>query len=265
MKTRTVIINILLVLFIVAGLGYLARYRLLDLWESWMRKPEPEPVTLAQIFNRNNDSATNQETNTNVLNTNTAVVIPPEYNLVVPFTTQSPLAEWTEQDNESCEEAAAVMVHYYWQEKTFTKEVAKEELQKIVDFENEHYGKYKDTTAEETAQLIKDMWGYEKVEVRYEVTIEEIKKEVLAGRPVILPSAGRMLGNPNFRSPGPLYHMLVVRGWTKDEIITNDPGTRKGEGYRYSPEVLLNAVHDWNDGQVDSGQKAMIVVWPNTD
>jgi len=265
MKTRTVIINIILVVFIMAGLGYLARYRILDLWESWMSEPEPEPVTLAQIFNRNNGAVTNQETNTNSSNTNAEVVIPDEFNLVVPFTTQSPLAEWTEQDNESCEEAAALMVHYYWGEKTFTKDLAKEELQKIVDFENEHYGQYKDTTAEATAQFIRDMWGYKKVEVRYDITIEDIKREVVQGRPVILPTAGRLLGNPNFKSPGPPYHMLVVRGWTKDMIITNDPGTRKGEGYQYEPEVLWEAIHDWN-GSVETitdGRKAMVVVWPN--
>lgn len=226
-----------------------------------MTEPAPEAVTYRQLSNSRANQNTNTAANANI--EPAPVTIPAEFNLAVPFTTQSPFAEWTEQDNESCEEAAALIVHYYWQEKTFTKEIAKQEIQAVVDFENEHFGFYKDTTAEQTAEFIKLLWGYKKVEVQYDISIDDIKREVAQGRPVIVPSAGRMLGNPNFKAPGPIYHMLVVRGWTKDMIITNDPGTRKGEGYQYKPEVLYNAIHDWNGGDVDNGRKAMIVVWPN--
>lgn len=265
MRTRAIVLNTILILFILAGLGFLGRHRIVGLWERWMTEPAPEPVSVNQMVNRSL-AVNNSNLNINSTNSNQApapVVLPAEFDLAVPFTTQSPYAEWTEQDEESCEEAASLIVHYYWQNKTFTKEVAKRELQKIVDFENEHLGKYKDTTAEETAQIIRDMWGYKRVDVRHDVTIEDIKQEVAQGRPVILPTAGRLLGNPNFKSPGPLYHMLVVRGWTKNMIITNDPGTRKGEGYQYKPETLFNAIHDWNNGDVNNGQKVMIVVWPN--
>ncbi|MDD5039868.1 MAG: C39 family peptidase [Patescibacteria group bacterium] len=273
MKTRILIINSVLVLFIAAGLAYLARGRIASLWDDWMHEPAPAAVTYEDILNRlgnRNDAAVNVNisANSNAATINIApepIPLPDELNLDVPFTTQSPFAEWTEQDNESCEEAASLIVHYYWQKKTFTKEIAKQELQGIVDFENEHLGKFKDTTAEETAQLIKDMWGYERVDVRYDVTIDDIKREVSEGRPVILPTAGRLLGNPNFRSPGPVYHMLVVRGWTRDMMITNDPGTRKGEEYQYAPGVLQNAIHDWNGtgDAIEQGRKAMIVVYPN--
>jgi hypothetical protein len=267
MKTRVLIVNIIMIAFIIAGLGYLGRHRIFNLWEQWMRDPEPEPVTIGQMFNQNkNSSVVNQNGNNNSNLNSAPVVIPDEFNLAIPFTTQSPDAKWTEQDEESCEEAAALIVHYYWLDKAFTKDIAEKELQTIVDFENEHYGKYKDTTAEETAQFIKDLWGYQRVDVKYDVTVEDIKREVAQGRPVIVPTAGRMLGNPNFKNPGPPYHMLVVRGWTKNMIITNDPGTRKGEGYQYKPEVLFNAIHDWT-GSVDTiteGRKAMIVVWPNS-
>ena len=58
--------------------------------------------------------------------------------------------------------------------------------------------------------------------------------------------------------------MLVVRGYTDDKFITNDVGTRKGENYQYDYDVLMNSIHDWNDGDVDNGQRVVIVVWPNT-
>lgn len=262
MKTRTLLLNTLLVLIIMGGLTYMGRHRIVNVWHQWMTDPEPEAVTYDQLKNQRTtiDEPLNSNTNTNQP---APVVIPAKLNLAVPFTTQSPDAKWTEQDEESCEEASALIVHYYWQHKTFTTAIAKQELQAIVDFENVHYGKYKDTTAEQTAQFIKDIWGYKRVEVKYDITMDDIKREVAAGRPVILPAAGRMLGNPNFKSPGPLYHMLVVRGWTDDMIITNDPGTRKGEGYQYQPDVLYNAIHDWNDGDVANGRKAIVVVWPN--
>ena len=263
MKSKIFILNTILVIIILAGLGYIGRHRIISLWEEWMKEPEPEPVTVTEIINnvvnRVTDTNNNEEANGNQPE---EIVIPEEFNLAVPFTTQSPFAEWTEQDNESCEEAAALIVHYYWQNKTFTKDIAKQELQTIVDFENDYFGFYKDTNAEQTVEFIRELWGYDRVDVVYDITIDDIKKEVAQGRPVILPAAGRMLGNPNFRQPGPLYHMLVVRGWTANMIITNDPGTRKGEGYQYSPDVLYNAIHDWNDGDVENGRKAMIVIWP---
>lgn len=264
MKSKILILNTVLVIIILAGLGYMGRHRIVSMWEEWMKEPEPEAVTVAKVINNVVNSVANADDSEEVNNNQPEeIVIPEEFNLAVPFTTQSPYAEWTEQDNESCEEAAALIVHYYWQDKTFTKDIAKQELQSIVDFENDYFGFYKDTNAEQTAEFIRELWGYERVDVKYDITIDDIKKEVAQGRPVILPAAGRMLGNPNFRSPGPLYHMLVVKGWTKNMIITNDPGTRKGEGYQYEPEVLYNSIHDWNDGDVDNGRKAMIVIWPN--
>lgn len=266
MKTRYLIINSLLIIFIIAGLGVIFRRPIIDLWDHWMAEPTPEPVSVVDFINHaNSNKNTDADVNANI-NFNAEpepVVIPAEFNLAVPFTTQSPYAEWTEQDNESCEEAAALTVHYYRQNKTFTKELAKQELQTIVDFEMDYFGYYKDTTAEETAEFIKELWGYGRVDVVYDITIDDIKEQVAQGRPVILPTAGRLLGNPNFKAPGPLYHMIVVRGWTEEMIITNDPGTRKGEEYVYAPDVLYNAIHDWNGGDVDSGRKAMIVVWPN--
>lgn len=260
MKKKIIIPLILLAL---AGLFYFGRHKIADWWENFTAEPLPEPTPLENInvgvnLNENTNSAVNENVNT------APIVLPEEFNLVVPFTTQSPDASWTEQDNESCEEAAILTVHYYWQKKTFTKQIAKDELQKIVDFEMDYFGFYKDTDVVQTAELVKEMWGYERVEVVWDSTFEDIKQQVFAGRPVILPTAGRELHNPNFKTPGPIYHMVVVRGWTKDMIITNDPGTRKGENYTYSPDVLMNAVHDWNGGDIYNGQKVMIVIYPNS-
>jgi hypothetical protein len=63
----------------------------------------------------------------------------------------------------------------------------------------------------------------------------------------------------------------VIRGYdeTEGEFITNDPGTRMGNGYRYKYEKLIAAVHDWNhelaaggmtNEEMDQGRKVVIVV-----
>jgi len=257
-KTPGIILSFVLIFLMFGVFVYFDRHHIIDVWQRWMIERElPEPVSGPENISVN--------TNNNINNNQVPVVvkIPDEINLAVPFTTQAPLVNWDEQHEESCEEAAALIVHYWWQKKTFTKKIANDELQKIVDFEIQKYGDYKDTDSQETAQFIKDLWGYERVDVKYDITIEDIKKEVAQGRPVILPTAGRELDNPNFSQPGPLYHMVVVRGYTKDKIITNDPGTRKGEEYVYNPDVLYNAIHDWNNGDIYNGKKAMVVVWPN--
>ena len=186
--------------------------------------------------------------------------LPAEINLKVPFTPQAPHANWELPYGEACEEASVLMVHYYFEKKTFTKESADKEIKKLVDFQNKKYGFYKDSTADETARFIKDYLKYKKVRV-LPASIDAIKQELAAGRPVIIPVAGRLLGNPNFRRPGPLYHMLVVKGYTKDgKFITNDPGTRNGANYVYDQKVLMNAIHDWNGGDVNNGKKLIIVV-----
>ncbi|TAN57512.1 hypothetical protein EPN15_04040 [Patescibacteria group bacterium] len=189
--------------------------------------------------------------------------LPAEINLKVPFTPQAPHANWELPYGEACEEASALMVHYFFNKKTFTKESADMEIKKLVDFQTKKYGFYKDSTADETARFIKDYWKYKKVRV-LPASIDAIKQELATGRPVIIPAAGRLLGNPNFRHPGPLYHMLVVKGYTKDgKFITNDPGTRNGANYVYDQKALMNAIHDWNGGDVNNGKKVIIVVDKN--
>ena len=172
------------------------------------------------------------------------VDLPTQMTLEVPFTSQAPYGNWDLPYQEACEETAALIAHYFYEKKNFDAATADREILAVVDFQEEHYGFYKDTTAEETARFMRDLWGY-KVRVE-EPTVGAIKQEIAAGRPVIIPAAGRKLGNPFFSGEGPLYHMLVITGYTDDgRFITNDPGTRRGEDYIYDEDVLLAAIHDW--------------------
>lgn len=187
--------------------------------------------------------------------------LPVEFNLAVPFTSQAPFEKWDLPYKEACEEASILMVDAFYKKQKLTKKLSDEEIKKLVEWQKTRLGHFEDTNVEETARIMREYYGYKDVRVVYDITIDDIKREVAQGRPVILPAAGRLLGNKYFRQPGPLYHMLVVRGWTKKGlIITNDPGTKRGEGYLYKPDVLMKAVHDLNEGDVYKGRKAMIVV-----
>ena len=56
--------------------------------------------------------------------------------------------------------------------------------------------------------------------------------------------------------------MLVLTGYNSTEFVTNDVGTRNGEDFVYGKEVIMQAMHDWNGGDVDDGEKRAIVVYP---
>lgn len=183
-------------------------------------------------------------------------------NLDIPFGSQAPFGNWELPYQESCEEAAIIMAHRYLIGETLTPKIMDEEILKLIEWERKKFGFYEDTTAEEIARTLREYFNHDRVEVRYEFTIDDIKREIALGHPVIVPAAGRLLPNPNFRYPGPIYHALVVKGYTDTKIITNDPGTRNGHNFLYDPAALMNAIHDWNPKNILDGRPAIIVVYP---
>lgn len=203
------------------------------------------------------------EQNTNSTPPAEKIKIAASYNLNVPFTMQAPYSDWSEPWQNTCEEASILMVHYYFQQKTFTKEIAKNEILKLVEWQNQNYGNYVDTTAAETAIMVEKNWDYQ-TEVIDNPTVEQIKKFLNEGLPVIVPLAGRELNNPYFRAPGPIYHMAVIKGYTKDDqFIVNDPGIGKGHDYLYPFNTLMNAIHDWNEADINAGPQKALIIYPN--
>lgn len=190
-----------------------------------------------------------------------SVEIPVKKILIVPFTSQAPYADWSMPYKEACEEASAIILDHFFSGRELNKDIATKEINDLVDWQMKNWGEHKDLTAAETAKMIEQYYGY-KAKVVYDININDIKLEISKGNPVIIPAAGRLLGNKYFRVPGPIYHMLVVIGYDADEIITNDPGTKRGEGYRYTYNTFYNAIHDWTGDEetINQGRKAMIIV-----
>jgi hypothetical protein len=180
----------------------------------------------------------------------------------VPFSTQAPFANWDIFHEEACEEAALLMIKYYLDEKKLNPEIAEKEIQAMLDYEIKHYGKYEDSNAQEIVELARDFYGIKNLKVVYDFSLADLQTQLSLNKPIIVPAAGRLLGNPNFKSPGPLYHNLVLVGLDGKMIIANDPGTRNGEGYQYDATLLYEAIHDFPGdlNQIERGRKAMIIL-----
>ena len=191
--------------------------------------------------------------------------LPVEINLAIPFTSQAPNQNWVLPFKEFCEEASVLMVMSYVNRQLINNpDYASQKMLEIKTFEESRFGYYQDTNAEETAIIMREFYDYTRVRVVYDPKIEDIKKALGEGKAVIMPAAGRMLGNPYFQIPGPLYHMIVIKGYTKTgNFITNDPGTRKGKGYRYKADVLQTSLEEYPTGNhipLIDHRTAMIVV-----
>jgi len=180
----------------------------------------------------------------------------------VPFSIQSPDSRWDEAGEESCEEMSEIIVDHFWTKKPLSRKIALEERNKLIEYEINTYGDFRDENAQAIAQRLEDYFGHKNVEVIYDFTLTQLKQKITEGRPIIVPAAGRKLKNPYFTQPGPLYHNLVVTGYDGSDIITNDPGIGRGQNYRYNENILYNAIHDFpgSKEEIEQGRKAMIIV-----
>lgn len=191
------------------------------------------------------------------------VVAPTSKNLALPFTSQAPTGNWDAVHEETCEEASVYMVTEYFSGTTALSAATTESvLQGLVAYE-EANGYGPSVTAAELAHIVTGYFdGAYTVQVLDNPTVDSMKAFINEGYPVIVPAAGRLLGNPFFTGEGPLYHMLVVRGYEDGRFITNDPGTRHGENYTYAEDVFMNAIHDWNNGDPLHGTPRVLVLRP---
>jgi hypothetical protein len=207
--------------------------------------------------------------------------------LDVPFQPQAPFGQWSQPWQDACEEASLVLANRFAHgTTTLSREEMRDEILRLVEFQNGKYGDYKDSDAMRTAEIGREVYGLT-LEVR-EVSphtkdfgvgvkgdeqrtdgIDEIKQYIREGKLVVAPMAGRELHNPYFTPPGPLYHMVIIRGFDErsGEFITNDIGTRRGESLRYPYERIWKALHDFpgEKERILEGAKKIIVISPSSE
>ncbi len=215
-------------------------------------------VTTPDTDATNNDATV--DTDADVQTAGPAVSTPPAINLAVPFTSQAPLGIWDAFTEDTCEEASLLMVYEYYQgapEGSIDPTTADADFHAMVAAEESlGFG-----LSISSAQFISFAQTYNGTSVHTveNPSADDLRALLAAGHPVIIPAFGRRLGNPFFTGEGPLYHMLVLRGYTATTFITNDPGTRHGENYQYSVDVIMNAIGDWDGDSPDGGRRVLVV------
>ncbi len=188
------------------------------------------------------------------------ILLPDAINLAVPFTSQAPLGIWDEFTEETCEEASLLMVREYYAgalEGSIDPATADADFRVMVLVqENMDFG-----VSISAAQFLSFAEAYDGTVARVieDPSAEDLRTLLAAGHPIIIPAFGRNLGNPFFTGEGPLYHMLVLRGYTPTTFITNDPGTRHGENYQYATDVLMNSLGDWDGDSPDGGSRVIVI------
>lgn len=191
--------------------------------------------------------------------------LPTSYNLAVPFTSQAPQGVWDALHEDACEEASIYMVIEYFDgvgDRKIDPVVADTAITAVVNYAQSELDHGLSIHADAAVELIEAYYPDYNARIVENPTIDELKQYVADGYPVIVPAAGRELGNPFFTGEGPLYHMLVIRGYDETRFITNDPGTRHGQNYAYTYSVLMSAMGDWNNGDPANGESRVIIIQP---
>lgn len=174
------------------------------------------------------------------------IVVFDSINLAVPFTSQAPTTNWQQPFQDACEEASVLMVDYYYQNQSMPEPAEVElVLSEMVDWQIENWGDHHNLTMAELAEFITTTFGYQ-TELIPDLTPVKVKEYLELGQPIIIPANGHVLDNPNFSGDGPEYHMLVIKGYSDNYFVTNDPGTRKGADFIYTSENLFASIAEWN-------------------
>lgn len=187
--------------------------------------------------------------------------LPPAINLRAAFYAQAPSGNWDYPWQEACEEASILLIANEYFNHQWSAEQFNQQILSMVEWENKTFGDYKHTTMEQTAQMINDLLNL-KTKLHENPDLNTIKGILAAGHFIVLPLAGQELHNPYFSNGGPVYHVVVAKGYTKDnQIITHDVGTKRGENYVYNWNTIDAALHDYAE-PISNGARRIIEVFP---
>lgn len=170
----------------------------------------------------------------------------------VPFTKQAPFSEWSDPRQQNACEEAAVLIAGKWQNHATiaSPQEAKTDILTLSHLAESMFGDYVDSSTADTLRLFQAYWHTTTGEVKYDITLDDIKTELAAGRIVIVPLNGRKLNNPYFTAGGPDRHMVVIIGYddATGMFTTNDPGIGRGKDYQYPYQTLFAALRDFITG-----------------
>mgnify|MGYP001566021627 CR=1 FL=1 len=226
-------------------LGLIIVFLLVIIVEGIMLYPKIKDYFYREEIDKINSSTISEIKEENIVTKKTQTTeTPKKAYLKVPFITQAPLeteANWKLHE-ESCEEAALLQAYLYETGQTITKQQANEKILDMIDWQKKNLGSHHDIYAKEMKKFIMGYYNLKDSEIKiiFDASIEDIKKQISSGHPVIVPIMGDILKNPYYPYPG--YHMLAAIGYTEDRIITNDNGTRRGADFTYDMKIFKTAM-----------------------
>jgi uncharacterized protein YvpB len=171
--------------------------------------------------------------------------------LAVPYVSEAPENIWKGSWVNACEESSIMMVdEYYKGTLAVSTSSAKAYLLNLFAVQRKLYGSDANSDSARMITMIENQANFDAETITYP-TIEEIKAEIDAGRPVISLHRGFDLRNPNvpFLATGSSYHTIVIFGYDDlaQNFITHDPGDQyTGRNYLYSYDTIMNSLHDYN-------------------
>ncbi|MFZ1720675.1 MAG: C39 family peptidase [Candidatus Moraniibacteriota bacterium] len=185
-----------------------------------------------------------------------------------PFISQAPTGNWKDLIfQNACEEATLLMAEKWLAGKKFgTPKETEAEIKNLTKEEEKYFPKDSyDLSVTDILLLAQKYFPEMHISLVEDVTTDDMKNALSEGDIVIVPANGQKLKNPNFTAPGPLYHTILVRGYdpVANEFIVNDPGTRRGNGYRYASATLFDAMQNYETGyhgKLFPDEKVMLII-----
>jgi len=182
------------------------------------------------------------------------------------FVPQSPEKNWDQPWQDACEEAALLTVHYFYQKLSPDNLTIKNDLLKMIDFENQQSFSH-DMNLVQMELVAQKHLGYT-TKIIDNPSVEDIKKYIAGDIPVIVPASGKILyqENKHFKAEGPYYHNLTILGYDDNQkkFTVHDVGTQFGAYFKYSYSLLMESIHDFPDSKnkldINSGDKKVLVL-----
>ncbi len=167
--------------------------------------------------------------------------------LNVPFADQAPNKNWGDPYQEACEETSIIMANAFIKNngtEDLDKSYINEQIIEMVSWQETNMGGHFDLDAQSTLELFQKFYNYSGGQVVVISSADDIKQYLSDGKIIIAPTSGRKLKNPYFTPPGPVYHMLVIKGYDGNNFITNDPGVWQGKNFQYPSDNLFLSIQD---------------------
>jgi hypothetical protein len=231
--------------------------------KQYEKQPVPEAIEVSDL--QPERPTPDQPTDQPIFQPEDVAPAPEELNLKMTFYSQAPFGNWSLPWQEACEEASVLLVANTYFDHNWTRDQFNEEILKLVDWENETFGHYEHTDMNETVRMLEEYLDLETI-MHENPTFDDYKNVIAKGNFIIIPFSGQTLGNPYYTGAGPVYHVMVAKGYTKDgKIITHDVGTRHGEDYVYSWPTVEKSLHDYAEPISTGAPRFIEVLQPHSE